>query len=120
MFVTHEKIPITYAPAEDRTCDPWHKNPILCHIAIKAGLYRHTVQIQVCIKHVPNSTTCFLTDSLHIIICSICLNFMFQFYIKQQFNMSSTGWCFLFEIIYGVKGEVSCKRLVFSIAFFPM
>ena len=27
--------------------------------------------------------------------------------------MSSTGWCFLFEIIHSVKREVSCKRFAF-------
>ena len=32
--------------------------------------------------------------------------------------MSSTGWCFLFDIIHSVKGEVSCKRQVLFIAFF--
>ena len=32
-------------PAENRTCDPPHKNPTLYHVAIKAGLYRKAVQV---------------------------------------------------------------------------
>ena len=32
--------------------------------------------------------------------------------------MSSTGWCFLFDIIHSVEREVSCKRQVLFIAFF--
>ena len=32
--------------------------------------------------------------------------------------MSSTWWCFLFDIIYSVEREVSCKRQVLFIAFF--
>ena len=32
--------------------------------------------------------------------------------------MSSTGWCFLFDIIHSVEREVSCKRPVLFIAFF--
>ena len=33
-------------------------------------------------------------------------------------RMSSTGWCFLCEIIYSVKRQVSGERQVLSIAFF--
>ena len=43
---------------------------------------------------------------------------LFKFYMKQQFNMLSTGWCSLFEIFHSVKREVSCKSQVLSIAFF--
>ena len=59
---------------------------------------------------------CCLTDSSHVIIYSICLNFV----VKKQFNMSSTGWCFLFDTIHSVKRvvHVSCKRQVLFIAFF--
>ena len=32
--------------------------------------------------------------------------------------MSSTGWCFLFDIIHSVEREVYCKRQVLFIAFF--
>ena len=32
--------------------------------------------------------------------------------------MSSTGWCFLFDIIHSVEREVSCKSQVLFIAFF--
>ena len=39
---------------------------------------------------------------------------LFQFTIKQQFSMSSAGWCSLFEIIY----SVSCIRQVLFNAFF--
>ena len=42
-----------FAPAEDRTRDPPHKNPTLYRVAIKAGLYRKAVQ--VC--YISNTTT---------------------------------------------------------------
>ena len=58
-------------------------------------------------------SACFLTDYFLVIIYSI-----FKFYIKQQLNISSTGWCFLFDIIHSVKREVSGKRQVPFIAFF--
>ena len=34
--------------------------------------------------------------------------------------MSSTGWCFLFDIIHSVEREVSGKRQVLFIAFLPV
>ena len=41
-------------PAEDRTRDPPHKNQTLYRVAIKAGLYRKTVQ--VCYIPIPCDT----------------------------------------------------------------
>ena len=57
---------------------------------------------------------CFLTDNFHI---HYLFN-LFKFYTKQQLNISSTGWCLLFDIIHSVKREVSCKRQVLFITFF--
>ena len=34
-----------FAPAEDRTRDPPHKNPTLYCVAIKAGLYGKAVEV---------------------------------------------------------------------------
>ena len=56
---------------------------------------------------------CFLTENFHIIIYSICLNF-----ISNKFNISSTGWCFLFDKTHSVEREVSFKKQVLFIAFF--
>ena len=62
----------------------------------------------------PDGQFCLFSDNFHIIIYSICSNFI----SNDKFNMSSTGWCLLFDIIHSVERVVSCKRQVLFIAFF--
>ena len=42
---------ITFAPAEDRTCDPPHVKQMLYHVAIKAGLYKCAIYLTL--LHIP-------------------------------------------------------------------